>query len=79
MSRVQTAKIGDKIVATNITRNFEGLRNNHVYTILRIYESDGKTFVAVEGICEGEDLPGWYPERFIPLLNTAPAEMLEET
>jgi hypothetical protein len=71
-------KVGDKNIAKNIPRNFDGLRNNHVYTVASIYDSDGKTYVALEEVCFGEELPGWFPERFSPILNTALAEMEEE-
>jgi hypothetical protein len=63
---IDSAKPGDRVVCTADGRLFPPLHQGDYYRIKRKYESDGKTYISLLGVCEGDEMPGWLPERFEP-------------
>jgi hypothetical protein len=58
--------VGQKVVC--VDGKGVSLKTGHIYTIRLIYTgSAGFTFIAVKGVKEGSDRPGYFPHRFRPL------------
>lgn len=60
--------VGQKVVCVDVSDGITSLREGEIYTIRLIYEGHyGSIFLALVGVHEGSDAPGFYPNRFRPL------------
>lgn len=64
---VKTAQAGDRVICFNDRGFSDVIQAGKEYVIRLIYEDEGAIFVALVGVCESSETPGFYPSRFRPV------------
>ncbi len=64
---IKAAKAGDEIICINDRGFTDVIHRGSKYAIQFIYEDEGALWVALVGVCERSDAPGFSPSRFRPV------------